>query len=433
MTISNVYEKTIAPANGVTTMFPYAYPVLRDTNVVVNLVDNTTGVETLQTLNADYVVSSTPASSVTITFNVAPASGNSVTIDQNIPVTQVDVDMTEFGKFPSEVVEEGMDKLTMLAQQNSLGVKKAIRINPTLVDFTGTTDIKENAPDRANKVIGFDATGENISLYVNSQDAYDQAIAAADAASQSASDAADSEANASQSSSDAADARDDAEAARDEAEQIAQTIGKEFPDNEFRVVGSADATKKVAIEADNLTPGVTRTLTVQDISGTVYVSGGQDVSVADGGTNISMYTTGDTIYASSPTVLSKLGIGTSGQVKGVLAGVPAWVNGPSWAYESSEQTITANNAISLSHGLGYVPRDVQVVIRNKTTEYAWAVGDEIPLSPSGIQNNTGFGYGMNSTNIYVTIPGAIWVFHRNNPSSYNAITVGNWRIVVRAR
>lgn len=43
-----------------------------------------------------------------------------------------------------------------------------------------------------------------------------------------------------------------------------------------------------------------------------------------GGTGQSSYTTGDTLYASSSTFLSKLAIGTNGQVYTVASGVPSW-------------------------------------------------------------------------------------------------------------
>ncbi len=43
-----------------------------------------------------------------------------------------------------------------------------------------------------------------------------------------------------------------------------------------------------------------------------------------GGTDITTYTTGDTLYASASNVLSKLPIGSSGRVLTVVAGVPSW-------------------------------------------------------------------------------------------------------------
>ncbi len=46
---------------------------------------------------------------------------------------------------------------------------------------------------------------------------------------------------------------------------------------------------------------------------------------ANGGTNQSTYTTGDTLYASATDTLSKLAIGSDGDVLSVASGVPAWV------------------------------------------------------------------------------------------------------------
>jgi len=56
-----------------------------------------------------------------------------------------------------------------------------------------------------------------------------------------------------------------------------------------------------------LTTGVTGTLTA-----------------TNGGTAQSTYTTGDSIYASASNTLSKLGIGSTGQVLTVAAGIPSW-------------------------------------------------------------------------------------------------------------
>lgn len=46
---------------------------------------------------------------------------------------------------------------------------------------------------------------------------------------------------------------------------------------------------------------------------------------ANGGTNQSTYTTGDTLYASASNTLSKLGIGSTGDVLTVAGGVPTWL------------------------------------------------------------------------------------------------------------
>lgn len=49
-----------------------------------------------------------------------------------------------------------------------------------------------------------------------------------------------------------------------------------------------------------------------------------ELAATEGGTGIGTYTTGDILYASGTNTLSKLSIGTNGQVLTVASGVPAW-------------------------------------------------------------------------------------------------------------
>jgi len=60
------------------------------------------------------------------------------------------------------------------------------------------------------------------------------------------------------------------------------------------------------------------------ISSAGAVTLGTALGQSSGGTGFSTYTTGDILYASATNTLSKLGIGTSGQVLSVSGGVPAW-------------------------------------------------------------------------------------------------------------
>lgn len=53
---------------------------------------------------------------------------------------------------------------------------------------------------------------------------------------------------------------------------------------------------------------------------------GTTIATTKGGTGLTSYTTGDIIYSSSGNTLSKLGIGSAGQVLQVSGGVPAWAN-----------------------------------------------------------------------------------------------------------
>ena len=66
--------------------------------------------------------------------------------------------------------------------------------------------------------------------------------------------------------------------------------------------------------------GASNTLTVRldqsDVTGTLVAT--------KGGTAQSTYATGDTIYASASNTLSKLTVGSTGQVLTVAGGVPTW-------------------------------------------------------------------------------------------------------------
>jgi hypothetical protein len=105
----------------------------------------------------------------------------------------------------------------------------------------------------------------------------------------------------------------------------------------------------IAIAADFPTLNQNTTGTAANVTGIV--------AEANGGTNQSTYTIGDVLYASAANVLSKLGIGSAGQVLTVVAGVPAWQTpssganilcdrnvGPSQTYTTIGAAITAASA-----------------------------------------------------------------------------------------
>lgn len=62
-------------------------------------------------------------------------------------------------------------------------------------------------------------------------------------------------------------------------------------------------------------------------------------AVDKGGTNITAYTKGDILYASDPTTLTKLGIGTANQI------LKATTNGPSWSTPSISVTSNTNGSV----------------------------------------------------------------------------------------
>ena len=83
-------------------------------------------------------------------------------------------------------------------------------------------------------------------------------------------------------------------------------------------------------------------------SGTGVMSSEATLATSRGGTNISSYTTGDLLYASNSSTISKLGIGSSGQKLTVSGGLPSWGSaGAALAVTSKTSNYTIANTDDL--------------------------------------------------------------------------------------
>ena len=95
-------------------------------------------------------------------------------------------------------------------------------------------------------------------------------------------------------------------------------------------IGSGAATSVQALFADGSGNSAFRSIVSGDIPTLNQNTTGSAASLSatlvatSGGTGQSTYTTGDTLYASATNTLSKLPIGSSGQVLTVVSGIPAW-------------------------------------------------------------------------------------------------------------
>ena len=92
MTVSSDTNSVTYSGNGSTTVFPYSFKIFANSDLVVSLRNDTTGVSTTQTLTTDYTVSGAGTDSGgNVTFVTAPASGNTVKIERNLAFTQTTV------------------------------------------------------------------------------------------------------------------------------------------------------------------------------------------------------------------------------------------------------------------------------------------------------------------------------------------------------
>ena len=90
----------------------------------------------------------------------------------------------------------------------------------------------------------------------------------------------------------------------------------------FNAISSSGGGTVTSVDGSGGTTGLTLTGGAITASGTLTLGG--TLIPANGGTGQTAYTVGDILYASSTTALSKLGIGSAGQVLKVTSGVPAW-------------------------------------------------------------------------------------------------------------
>jgi hypothetical protein len=112
-------------------------------------------------------------------------------------------------------------------------------------------------------------------------------------------------------------------------------------------------------------------------SGTLAVSlSGTALPEVNGGTAQTSYATGDILYASASNTLSKLAIGSTGQVLTVAAGAPTWAaasGGTSYALQPVRVATTANGTLATAYANGQTVDGVtlatgdRILLKNQTT------------------------------------------------------------------
>ena len=157
MTVSSSTNKVSYSGNGSLTTFAYSFKIFDqgDLTVILRAAD---GTETTQTITTHYTVSGVgSASGGNVVFGTAPASGVTVVIIREQPLTQ-GLDLVANDPFPAESLEEALDKLTFMSQKHEEELGRAIKASRTNT-LTGS-EFTISATDRANKVFSFDSSGD---------------------------------------------------------------------------------------------------------------------------------------------------------------------------------------------------------------------------------------------------------------------------------
>lgn len=129
MTVATSASETILTANGSTTVFPFTFPTLLASDIVVDLI-STTGLITPQAQTTNYTVQNAGfESGGTITMLTAPPSGVRVRIRRFVPYLQP-TDYKNQGSFYPATHERSFDRATMQIQQLKTGVDNSLQLIP---------------------------------------------------------------------------------------------------------------------------------------------------------------------------------------------------------------------------------------------------------------------------------------------------------------
>jgi len=159
MTVSSTTTKNSYSGNASTTVFAYGFKIFDDDDITVIIRTDSTGAEATKTKTTHYTVSNVGNSSggnVTFTSGNTPASGQTVVLIRNTARTQL-TDYTPNDPFPADSHEDALDKLTLIVQELEEEAGRSLKVSQTNV--IATSEFTADATARANKILGFDGSG----------------------------------------------------------------------------------------------------------------------------------------------------------------------------------------------------------------------------------------------------------------------------------
>jgi len=155
MAVSTTSNRISYAGNGVTVDFAYPYKFLANPDLKVFIRVDATGVETLLVLNTDYTVTGAGQSNGgTVSVSAAPATGETLVLLSD-PIATQEVDLVENDALPAEVLENGLDKLTLLIQRQKDLSTRTVKLSdgftpsfdltlPTTLDQAGNKAVTIN-------------------------------------------------------------------------------------------------------------------------------------------------------------------------------------------------------------------------------------------------------------------------------------------------
>jgi len=166
MTVNSTTRRAQYDTNGTTGPWTVPFYFLANADLEVIHTD-AAGVETALTLTTHYSVTGAGVpSGGAVTTVSSYASGGTITVLRSVAILQ-ETDYVETDAFPAAAHETALDRLTMIDQQQSEEIDRALKF-PASDD---TSAAIPSATARASKLLGFDASGNVAVVTPASQDA----------------------------------------------------------------------------------------------------------------------------------------------------------------------------------------------------------------------------------------------------------------------
>ena len=159
MTISTTIVKNSYSGDNSTSTFNYTFKVLSSADLKV-IIRNASGAEITKTLTTHYTIANVgnaSGGSITFTAGNIPTSTETVVLLRDTSQVQ-SIDYISNDPFPAETHEEGLDRSVILAQELQEEVDRSLKLSRT--NTMTNTEFTVGPTDRANKVLGFDSSGE---------------------------------------------------------------------------------------------------------------------------------------------------------------------------------------------------------------------------------------------------------------------------------
>lgn len=231
MTVQKNLVKNIYVGNGSTTQFPITFDVNTEHPEYIHVY--LTNDDNITTETENFTVNLT-AKTVTYPKEGQPlATGKKIVIMRELPLQQL-LDLINQGDFFADDIEQAFDDLTMITQQLSEKLARAMVFSVEVADFDNIIPLAPGMSFRINdKGTGLELTEDPAKVLPQAQNLLQQTTQQANIATEKAYAAAVSETNAAESETNAAESEETALDAADRAEEAAtkaETIGNKYGD-----------------------------------------------------------------------------------------------------------------------------------------------------------------------------------------------------------